>query len=475
MKNAEESFHNDYPQPNDMKGSGEFSKVIRKIETGGDGHVAELRKICKQPSISAQKKGIKECVNLLESMMKELGIKVKVMETSDGSPILLGELNPGRKGQKTILFYNHYDVQPPEPLEEWTSDPFGAEVREGKIYARGVADNKGNLVARLIAIKSLVDVFGELPINVKFLVEGEEEVGSPHLREFVKANTSLLSADACLWEGGQRDLKGRPEIYLGCKGIMYVELRSRTASVDQHSMYAPVIPNAAWRLAWALGTLKGRDEKILVKGHYEKVRKPSKEDLELLRKIPFEEEEYRRLFGVKDFLAGPAAFDFYKTLIFSPTCTVCGIQSGYTGKGMKTVNPSYAFAKVDFRLVPDQEPEEVFEKVRRHIKDKGFHDIDVVMLDSLPPARASPKSEIAKAAIETCSTAYGMEPAVIPMMYGSGPMAYFTKSLNLPVVSGECLGRPDSRIHAPNENLMISDYLDAIKHSAAMMMEFGAR
>jgi len=179
----------------------------------------------------------------------------------DGNPVVFGELkDEGAEG--CLGFYNHYDVQPPEPLELWESPPFGAEVRDGKMFARGVSDNKGNIIARLEAVRAVKEVHGDIPVNLKFFIEGEEEIGSPHLPQFVKANMNLLQADGYIWEGDGVDQQGRPVISLGAKGILYVELRAKGPKRDVHSSRAPLVPNPAWRLVWLLSTLKGKDEKI---------------------------------------------------------------------------------------------------------------------------------------------------------------------------------------------------------------------
>lgn len=446
--------------------------VFDHIERHRDAYVERLRTLCRQPSISAHNVGIEECVELTRTLMEDVGIKAKVIRPKEGHPALVGELQSRGTDAKTLLLYNHYDVQPPDPLEEWRSDPFAADVREGRLYARGAADDKGSLMARLCAIEALRDVLGELPVHPKFLVEGEEGIGSPHLPELV-AGHGPLRADGCLWEGGERLPDGRPELYFGCKGLLYVELRAKTAETDTHSMYAPAVPNAPWRLLWALSTFKDANEHILIDGFYDDVREPTEGDLNLLRKVEFDEEEYKRIWGVRGFAAGRHGMPLVRALYFSPTCTICGLDAGYKGPGSKTVNPKEARAKMDFRLVPDQRSSDILEKVRAHLSKHGFADIEVVYLNSLEPARTHLDAKIAQALVSTAKAAYGVDPVVVPMVPGSGPMSLFIKGLRLPVASGECVGRTDSGFHAPNEHIEIHDYIQGIKHIAATVLAFG--
>lgn len=229
--------------------------------------ISELSRFCEQPSVAAQNWGLGECADLVAVMLKSRGFEVEIMSTG-GAPVVYGE----RKGQmaKTLLFYNHYDVQPPEPLELWDSPPFTPTLRDGKLYARGVSDDKGHLTSRLHAIDALLDIDGELPCNVKFVVEGEEEISSVHLKDFVINNVDKLKADACIWEFGGVDHREVPVQYLGLRGICYVELSVETANIDVHSgLGGSIFPNAAWRLIWALATLKGEDEHIRIPGHYD--------------------------------------------------------------------------------------------------------------------------------------------------------------------------------------------------------------
>ncbi|MBI3762470.1 MAG: M20/M25/M40 family metallo-hydrolase, partial [Chloroflexi bacterium] len=257
-----------------------FSKIDDHIESHFDEAVAELSRLCAQPSVSAQGLGIRECAGLVAEMLKARGFAVEVIPTA-GNPIVYAEA-PGRS-EKTLLFYNHYDVQPPEPLDLWDSPPFELRQRDGALYARGVSDDKGHIVCRLAALDAVKAALGEYPCRVKFVIEGEEETSSANLHPFVEANVEKLRADACIWEFGGVNHEGTPVQYLGLRGICYVELSVETGTLDAHSgLGGSIFPNAAWRLAWALASLKGPDERIRIPGFYDNILSPTARDLELI-------------------------------------------------------------------------------------------------------------------------------------------------------------------------------------------------
>jgi len=266
-----------------------LKEVFDYIDEHADDFVEELRRFCRQPSIAVTHEGIEDCAQLLKSMMEDVGIETRVVPERGGHPVVLGE-QKFNGATKIIGFYNHYDVQPPEPLELWVTPPFSADVRDGKIFARGVDDNKGNIMARLKAVEAIKETVGKAPANVKFFIEGEEETGSHHLGPFVKDHMNLLKADGYIWESGRVDSQGRPEVGLGVKGKFDVELRARGANIDVHSAQAPLIPEPAWRLIWALSSMKGEDEIIRIDEWYDDVKEPTEQEMNLLRGLPFEEE-----------------------------------------------------------------------------------------------------------------------------------------------------------------------------------------
>ena len=433
--------------------------------------IQELARLCAQPSVSAQNWGLTECAQLVSDMLTRRGFQTQIFATG-GAPVVFAE----RKGNsdKTLLFYNHYDVQPAEPLDLWQSPPFELTELDGKLYARGVGDDKGHITSRLFAIDALLQEDSELPCNIKFVIEGEEETSSLHLHDFVRDHSDVLAADACVWEFGGVDHEDHPIQYLGLRGICYVELSVETANQDVHSgLGGSIFPNAAWRLVWALNTLKGPDEHIRIPGFYDAVRPASQRDRDLMAALPDESEEYRQRYGVSNFLQGAkGGAELREQETFQPTCTICGLTSGYQGPGSKTVLPAKASAKVDFRLVPDQTPEQVLALLRAHLDAEGFSDVKVAFLGGETPARTDPDDPFVNLVVETARDVYGFPMRVVPMTGGSGPNFAFKEYLHLPIVSAG-VGYPGGQSHAPNENVRKDLYLKGAKHIARVLQAFG--
>ncbi|TMQ72363.1 MAG: M20/M25/M40 family metallo-hydrolase [Candidatus Eisenbacteria bacterium] len=453
-------------------GSRDFVAVDRYLEDHLDPSLDELGALVAQPSIAAQNLGMAECAERVAAMLRARGFATEILPTG-GAPVVVAE----RAGasDRTLLIYNHYDVQPPEPLELWTNPPFQPTRRDGKLYGRGVSDDKGHIVARLHAIDALLADRGELPCRVKFVIEGEEEVGSVHLPPFVQAHEERLAADACLWEFGGVDHRGTPLQYAGLRGICYVELSVRTATIDAHSgIGGSIFPNAAWRLTWALSTLKDRDERILIPGFYDRVQPPSARDRELMAALPEIADEYRERYGIREFLKGMKGGVALRIAeVFEPTCTICGLNSGYQGPGSKTVLPAVASAKVDFRLVPDQTPQQVLKQLRAHLDAQGFPDVAVQFLGGGPPGRTDPDHPFIRLVAETARAVYGQPMQVVPMVGGSGPNHAFLDILGVPVATAG-LGYPDTRAHAPDENIRIDLYLQHARHVVRLLEAFAA-
>jgi acetylornithine deacetylase/succinyl-diaminopimelate desuccinylase-like protein len=449
----------------------DLSKIDQYLESHLDQSIAELSKLCAQPSVGAQNLGMQECAALVGSMLRQRGFQVDVIPTG-GAPVVVAE----KKGRspRTLLFYNHYDVQPPEPLELWVTPPFQPSIREGKLFARGVGDDKGHIVSRLFAIDALQDADGELPCTVKFIIEGEEETSSTHFHDFVRDHHDRLAAEACIWEMGGVDYHENPEQILGMRGICYVELSVETASQDIHSgLGGSIFPNAAWRLVWALASLKGPDERIRIPGFYDPVRPVTQREKELFNNLPDDADEYHQRYGIQNFLKGlTGGLDLKIAGAFEPTCTICGLTSGYQGPGSKTVLPARASAKVDFRLVPFQSPEQVLPLLRAHLDKEGFSDVQITFLGGESPAVTNPDDPFIEMVIETAQDLYGRPVQVIPMIGGSGPNYVVQKFLNVPIaMSG--IGYPGSQAHAPNENIRLDLYLLGAKHITRILTEFG--
>jgi acetylornithine deacetylase/succinyl-diaminopimelate desuccinylase-like protein len=430
--------------------------------------ITRLQTFCRQPSVAAQGQGMAEMAELVRRTLAEAGAQAEVVPTA-GYPVVVGRF--AGRGGKTLMVYNHYDVQPPEPLELWDSPPFAAEIREGRLYARGVADNKGNLVARLAAVEAWLAVRGELPLNVLFVVEGEEEIGSPNLGCFAEENRDKLQADGCIWESGYKDTKERLRVLLGVKGILAVELRVRGPNRDLHSANAAIVEAPAWRLLWALNSLKGPDERIRIPGFYDDVRPPDERDRAMLVAWDFDEAGERAEVGIERFVLGLTGEALKEKLLFQPTCNICGFHSGYGGPGVKTVLPAEASAKLDFRLVPDQDPHDLLRKLRAHLDAGGFADVEIHAEGPEFPARTDPDDPLVEAVIASARRAYGTEPVVQPLMAATGPMYELCQRWGLPS-AGAGIGWVGSRGHSPNENVRLEDLRQGIKHIALIMDEY---
>jgi acetylornithine deacetylase/succinyl-diaminopimelate desuccinylase-like protein len=434
-------------------------------------YIEELKQLVRLPTVSAQKSAIEETARAVLERTRRAGVAADSRRVEGGPPTIVGVAG---HGERTLLVYDHYDVQPPDPLDEWKTPPFEPTERDGYLFARGVSDNKGNLMARLQAIEAYRATIGELPLQVRVLYEGEEEIGSEHLAEFVRLNADRLRADGCIWEAGYKDAAGRPTVSLGLKGIAYFELRVRGAKQDAHSSVATIIPNAAWRLVWALATLKNDRDEIVIDGLMDAVRKPTPDEIRVLEALPYDEDGTKRIHDVPRFIRGLTGTALKVKHFFEPTCTICGLTSGYSGPGSKTVLPAVASAKLDFRLVPDLTPELVERLLRGHLERRGFGDIEVVPLHGERPSRWPADSAAARAAVAACRATYGTDPVVYPLMVGSGPMAQVCDQLGIPVV-GFGSGNASSANHAPNENIAVADYLDHIRAFGRFLHAFAGK
>ena len=445
--------------------------IYAHIEDHLDESIAMLLELVRQPSISAQGIGFDKAPGLVKQMFGSAGLDVEIIPVpNDGNPVVLGTSDGA--SDKTLLFYTHYDVQPPEPLELWESDPFEPERRGDRLFGRGMSDDKGNIVARLAAIKAFRDTRGQLPCKIKLLAEGEEEIGSRNLRPVIKERGEDFKADACIWEGGGRNLNNDPFLYQGLKGVLTIDMRARQLSGDAHSSFAAILPSAPWRLVHALAAIRSADGRILVPGFYDNIKPATPKERAATASLPDEGPSWKDTFGADTFV-GDAEGDALKTnLLFNPTANIAGMLSGYTGQGMKTVLPAEASAKMDFRLVPDQRPRDVFDKLRAHLDDQGFSDVEIVLMGAVNPARTDIDSPWVQLVASTAEEIYGRKPVIAPNMPGTGPWYDFGVTLGIPI-STSGIDHPSHKIHAPNENISIEDFLLGAKHAALIMERFG--
>src|SRR3990172_3787879 len=448
-----------------------LKEVLARIEADQTRAVEELTAVCRIPSVSAEKRSQPECAEAVRLLLESNAIPAKVIPVPEAPQVVFGEVRVGDE-KPTLLFYNHYDVQPVDPRNEWATDPFEPVVKEGKFYARGSGDTKGNIVAQVAAVRAYLAVDGKVPCNVKFVIEGEEEVGSPHFRTFVDANRDLLRADGATIEGGEHSMAGVPKVEMGCKGTLYVELTARTAAVDQHSMWASMLPNAAWRLHAALAALRDERGKILIPGWTDSAVKPTRQMLGFLRKADFDEKPLLQAWGIKAPLVDKTGYELLRHAIFSPTCTICGITGGFQGEGTKTVNPAVASAKVDFRLLPGMKAMDQLEKLKPFLAAEGFGNVDVHFHDKIDPSATPYDARIAKACIKAAKDVYGRPPDVWPWTLGASANGFFNEVVGVPAVSGPGVSYEASGYHAPNEHIRLADFTNGAKYFAALMARF---
>lgn len=447
------------------------SVVRRRVDAIQPELVRDLQTLIRQPSVSATGTGISECAELVKDVMHSAGIRTEILHLGGAPPLVYGEVRSRVNPDRTLLFYHHYDVQPPEPLEEWLDPPFSGTVREGKIFGRGAADDKGELLTRIKAVQAHLQAYGDVPCNVKFVVEGEEETGSANISKYLRRHRRKLACDAVVWEFGFVDGSGRPVVGLGMKGLLYVELTVEGPASDAHSSLAPIMRNPAWQLVHALGTMRSTDGRILIRGWYDEVRPLSRLDLKLLKMEPFSVSSFRKEFGAENLIAGMVGIRAKIALAAEPTCNIAGFQSGYTGSGAKTVLPARASAKIDFRLVPNMDPRRQIALLRQHLDASGFGNVRVNLLSSEAAFRTDPSHWFVGQVESATRESFG--DAILSISNpGTGPMHQFATILDAPCVS---VGSTYvfSRIHSPNEFARLDLLKKATRCICGIMEKFG--
>ena len=447
------------------------SAVDAYIEKNTRRFVDELKELCSFPSISNHgAEAVKPARDWLAERLARYTDRIESIEAG-GLPALYAEV-PG-EGRRKLLLYQHYDVQPVDPIELWDSKPFEPVEKDGRIVARGVADDKADVMARIHALETLKGV-GTVPVTLRFLIEGEEEIGSKSFESIAHTHAEKLAADGCLWESGASfDEAGRPTLQFGCRGLLYVQLRVRMLGFDQHSGFASLYPSAAMYLVGALASLRDQDMNIRIAGFYDRVIKPTEFDRRMMAKIDPEVEQRKKLVGFERLIRDPEPAGVIEQLLFTPTCNVAGVTTGYQGPGSKTVLPAEATAKVDFRLIPEQDPGDILERLRKHLDSHGFEKVEIVSSDGEKPARSEPDSDVAKSVIDCVRDLHG-EPVLWPFMQATGPMHPVVSDLGIPTVLPVGVGRPDNRIHAPNENIHAADYINTVRLMCRVWERFGA-
>jgi acetylornithine deacetylase/succinyl-diaminopimelate desuccinylase-like protein len=348
-------------------------------------------------------------------------------------------------------------------------------VRDGKLYARGVADNKGEIAARLAAIRALRAVYGELPITLRWIIEGEEEVGSPHFEAIAAKYPQLMQADGCLWEGSGFDETGRPVLALGTKGLLYIQLDVQALGVDAHSGRASFLPSAAWRLVQALASLRTSDGHVRIPGFYDAVRIPTEAERAAIADHEDTDERVMALYQVKEFVGGLRGTALRERSAFTPTCNIAGLLSGYTGEGVKTVLPAKAMAKIDFRLVPNQDPYDIVEKLQSYLKAQGYNDIQISVLGAAEPVMTPLDHPFVQRIASIAESFAGKPASIIPILVGTLPLlGALRRYVGVPGLSAP--GNASywgSGPHAPNEHIRLADLHRAVRYNCYMFEALG--
>lgn len=455
----------------DDNSAGRYAAFDRYVADHMEGWTQELIDYCAIGSEAADPMALREAAAWTADRLRRLGAEVDIVELDGVPPLVLGAIGSGR----VLTAVQHYDVQPAVPLELWTSPPYAPEVREGRLYARGATDNKGELLARIWAAEAYLATIGPLPCRIRYLVEGEEESGSEHLPQLLAARPGILEADGALIEGGGIDLRGRPSVVGGVRGMAGMELVCRTIAYDAHSSLANLLPSATVRLVQALATFWDEDGAPAIDGLDAGVRAPTPEQLAVLARIPDEDvDDLLDVFRIPRFIGGITGQAAIRVLAFNPTCNVQGLWSGYTGPGTKTITPAEARARLDIRLVPDQDPDVVVANVRDHLARRGFGDIEVMPFAFQYRAWWSAADDPIVAAAMRVSAAVLGKPAVQDLsLAGTAPMHAVCAERNVPTTS---LGGADDecRAHAPDESYRLDYAALAVRMTGRFLDDFAA-
>ncbi|PVX75149.1 M20/M25/M40 family metallo-hydrolase [Paraburkholderia unamae] len=447
------------------EGNDPLDAVLRYIDEQKQPFITRLMDYASHPSISAQGVGIDEVATLLRDAFLAIGLEAEILPT-DGNPVVLAKWN-GKPGGPTVLLYGHYDVQPPDPLDAWLTPPFAPTIRDERIFARGIGDNKGQHFAQILAVESHLKVHGTLPCNVIFMLDGEEEVGSPNLLPFALKHRERLKADLVITADGSLHPSGTPVVQFGVRGLLTFELHARGAKHDVHSgNFGGIVVNPVWTLVHLLSTMKSPAGEITIDGLLNHVDPPTAQERAAIERLPIDIEGVLAGLGLTR-LDQPLARGYFERLMFHPTLTINGFHGGYGGRGMKTIIPGSAFVKCDMRLVESQTPDEVFDLIVAHVA-RHAPEVEVVRLNSMTPSKTPITSAYTKNIVNAIERAQGTKPFLYPLVGGSLPDYVFTKALRLPAFLIP-YANADQANHAPNENMRIDCFINGIRTGAALL------
>ncbi len=428
--------------------------------------IERLADLVRQPSVSSSGEGVSACCDKIIARMEEIGIRARRHEV-EPYPVITGQLGDD-PAKKTVFVYAHYDVQPTGDLSLWKTPPFAPDVRDGAIYGRGTADNKGPLSAHLCAAEFWLREFGELPVNVKFLFEGCEESNSAGLHQFLETHQELLRSDVTFFCDGSKNHNDTPIVALGVKGMLYVELRLATMTRDLHSQYAPVLPSAAWQLVELLGKLR-KDGVVQIPGFYDDVLPVTPQEKAVYDALPDVSADLKRTYGALP--SYDPKLGYYGQLNGTPSFNIAGLLSGHTGKGTATVLTSTAMARIDMRLVAAQDGNKILASLKRYIRDLGYDNVEVICHGVTPPSK-TPLDTPYLAPVQRATDRVFGKSMVYPNRPSTAPDYFWTSLLGTPTIQVRWCDF-DSDNHAPNEHLGLENYLRGIKLTATAFQEIG--
>lgn len=438
------------------------------LDAAADQLIADVRMLSKVPVVCASGADMSVGIDLTRRYMEQAGLQVVNVPTA-GNPVLFGTRYED-PSLPTVLVYGHYDVQPAEPLDAWHSDPWNPEVREGRLYGRGVSDNKGQHVAQLSAIRATLARQGSLPCNIKMIMEGEEEIGSPNLASFVAANRDRLAADLAYTADGGLHPSGRPMVLCGARGLLYLRVELTRSARDLHSgSFGGVAPSAVRELSEALISLWDADGRVAVAGFYDDVRQPSPNDLLLVRVMPVDPESAAASLGSTPDAA--TLEQWYERLLVAPNLNIAGVGGGWVGTGMKTVIPGTAVASLDVRMIADQDPNRIAAAIATHLQQR-VPDINVTVVGSMHPSRTRSDHPYVSLVANAVAEGWGEQPYVSPSLAGSIPDYVFTKILGLPSVIVP-YANADQANHAPNENIKVANVVAGARAFVSVLAAVG--
>lgn len=453
-----------------------MESVFNYIDRSEDRYIGELCTLCAKRSVKGDENGLMATKTQIIEKLTSLGFQIKEESRPGGTPILIARRQ--EKEGPHVLFYNHYDVVPEGNLKQWEHDPYDPILQDGFILGRGVSDNKGGLMSRLQAMEALICTEGKLPCTVSLLYDGEEESGSDTIKHFIDSSPETLSvikeADLCIWENGRILPDESPEAAFGVRCMLALELTVETSNGEEHGRMGAELPNAAWRLIWALASLKNEKEEILLDGFYDDVLSPTEEDLRVVSAYPYDEEKILKNKEIDSFVLGLRGEKLKEKIFLQPSMTISGLESGQNHQqAYRNIVPNQAMARISVILVPNQKADDILKKIENHLQKNGFGDVKVSCESSEGfPVRTeleSPWREILKKAAEKV---YEKPLTTSITQLGSGP-AYMIRSIapDIPIICACGVSSLTSGNHSARENIRVKDYMNGIKYTAAFLKE----